>query len=110
MAASACMGTRSRARPGASVSSNSSMTFERNSGTRGSRLRVTPAACSVWHTRSMNSSNRIAGLCRLRTRTISPERFLNVCSAPTGTEADPPGASVRHSPSTTTSKDPSRTS
>ena len=77
---------------------------------RGSRLRVTPAARRVWHVRSMNSSKRIAGRWRLRTRTGSPERFLNVCSAPIATAADSPGSSVRHLPSTTSSKRPARTS
>jgi hypothetical protein len=77
---------------------------------RGSRLRVTPADRSVRDVRSMNSSNRIAGVWRLRTRTVSPERFRNVCSAPTGTEADSPGVKVRHWLSTTTSKRPANTS
>ncbi len=61
---------------------------------RGSRLRVIPATPMVWLVRSMNSSKRIAGRCQLRTRTTAPERFLNVCSAACGTEADSPGAKV----------------
>ena len=60
----ACMGSRSRLRPGTSVSSKSSMTIERYSRIRGSRLRLTPAARRVAEVRSMKSSKRIAGRCQ----------------------------------------------
>ena len=46
----------------------------------------------------------------MRTLTVLSERFLNVCVAPAGTEADCPGESVIHSPSTITSRLPSITS
>jgi hypothetical protein len=50
------MGSRSRLRPGASVSSKTSISFERYNATRGSRFRVMPAAFKVAQVRSMKAS------------------------------------------------------